>query len=112
MVERMLSMLEAWGSISSTRDREESERGSVENQAGSLAYIVSSQVCVSPTDEETAQRSQATSTLILQTSTWSAALAAGHGQLFRPQGQTTLPLILVGGPAQVLPSHVSPGPGS
>lgn len=71
MVERMLSMLEGWGSIPSTRDREEREGGSTGGQADSLAYIVSSQGHVSPADEETDQRSQATcsvtKTLGLQT---------------------------------------------
>lgn len=56
------------------------------DQAGSLAYVVSSQVHVSPADEETDQRSQATcsvtNTLVLQISTWSPALAAGSGQVF------------------------------
>lgn len=68
------------------RDREERAGGSVADEAGSLAYVVSSQVHVSPADEETDQRSQATcsvtNTSILQTSTWSLALAAGPGQLF------------------------------
>lgn len=55
MVELMLSVLEAWGSIPSTRKRQRGQRG----KEGRRSAIVSSQFNASTTDEETDQRSQA-----------------------------------------------------